>query len=255
MRRSNLKKTTVALALGGALTSSLFSLPSLANSQDDNPRLGLPGRRISGGSRSPNTACLTTPDQPVVALIPKSSVGLTRSAHPTLWFSLPGISPDRSLEFGLIDESGELLYQKNFSVPTTAGIVSLQLPETIAPLVAGKNYRWNLSVVCNAESLSENLSVAGWIQRVEPTQAVRAQANAATDQERLSVNGESSLWYDALTTLAELRRDAATESEALEQRWVALLASIELSQVSSDPFSSSLTPAPQAARGSALFQN
>ncbi len=238
------------------LACSLFGLPGFANSQEDNQRLGLPGRRISGGSRSPNTACLTTPNQPVIALIPKSSVGLTISEHPTLWFSLPGISADRSLEFGLVDESGELLYQKTFSVPADAGIVSLLLPETTAPLLIGKNYRWNLSVVCDAESLSENLSVAGWIQRIEPDQAMRERLTVATGRERLSIYEESMLWYDALTTLAELRRDAvdgdtaesAAASDSLEQQWIALLESIELSQVVSVPFGNDLAPAPQIAQ-------
>ncbi|MFK8182608.1 MAG: DUF928 domain-containing protein [Phormidesmis sp.] len=224
----------------------------MASSQRNNVRQGLPGRRISGGSRSPSTACLTTPGQPVVALMPKSNLGLTLSERPTFWFSLPAISTDRTLEFGLYDQSGELIYQETFDVPNKAGISSLALPNTFAPLSAEKDYRWYLSVVCNPASRSEDLVVTGWIRRMQADSALRSQLADATLQERLSVYETSELWFETLTMLAELRRtvqadyhptqlpaDTSQQVDALriDEKWRGLLESIDLTQVAAVPFS------------------
>ena len=251
MRRFNLKRYTAALTVGGLvgglLALSALSEPGLANTQVNNTRQGLPGRRISGGSRSPSTACLTTPDQPVVALMPKSNLGLTFSEHPTLWFSLPAVSPDRILEFGLYDPSGELLYTKTFSPSGNAEVASLSLPDTFGPLAVDKDYRWYLSVVCNQESRAEDLVVTGWIRRVQSDNSLSEQLAAATDKERLALYEESALWYDALTTLAKLRLSDPTAS-ALEQQWIALLESVDLTQVITAPLGSELMPVPQMAQ-------
>jgi hypothetical protein len=244
MRRFHLTTSAATSAATFAIVGILaFSMlePGLANAQLNNPRQGLPGRRISGGSRSPDTACLTTPNQPIVALMPKSNLGLTVSAHPTLWFSLPAISPDRTLEFGLYSPSGELLYTTTFSANNKAEVVSFSLPDTSSPLAIDQDYKWYLSVVCNQQSRAEDLMVNGWIRRIQPDNTLNEQLTNATAQERPAIYEGSALWYDALTSLAELRRHAPDIS-TLEQQWIALLESVELDQVIATPIGSELTP-------------
>ena len=244
MRHPNLKRQTLSLFAGGLLSlASLYAgaSPSLANTPSSNARQGLPGRRISGGSRSPNTACLATPDQPVVALMPKSNLGLTLSERPTFWFSLPAISPDRTLEFGLYDQEGELIYKENFGASGEAGISSLSLPNTFAPLSEGKNYRWYLSVVCDPDSRSEDLVVTGWIRRNQADRDLATQLADATPQERLSVYESSDIWFETLTTLAELHRLSPSSEGAelsLDEKWQGLLEAVDLTQVATVPFSS-----------------
>jgi hypothetical protein len=258
MRRFNLSKFATILAVGGTLALvSPLSEPSFAQTQVNSPRQGLPGRRISGGSRSPDTACLTTPNQPLVALMPKNNVGLTVSAHPTLWFSIPAISSDRVLEFGLYDPSGELLYTTTFGASEKAEVVSLPLPETSSPLVIDKDYRWYLSVVCNQESRAEDLVVTGWVRRVQPNPTLTEQLANADAQERSAIYEKSELWCDALTSLAELRRSTPVTdiTEALEQQWISLLESVELSQVIAAPLGSELTPATHLAQNPPFLQD
>ncbi len=253
MRRFNPTKFAATLTIGGLLAlSSLLSEPSLASEQINDPRQGLPGRRISGGSRSPSAHCLSTPNQPLIALMPKSNLGLTVSEHPTLWFSLPAISPDRTLEFGLYAPSGELIYTTTFSASAKAEIVSLPLLETPAPLAIGQDYKWYLSVVCNQESRAEDLVVTGWIRRIQPDSAVNEQLANATAQERSAVYTQSSLWYDALTDLAELRRSTPT-TNTLEQQWVSLLESVDLPQVIATPLGNDLIPIAQGAQSTPAF--
>jgi len=246
MRRFKIATSTAILILV-ALTVKDAQSPSFATTQNNSEaRIGLPGRRISGGSRSPNTTCLATPDQPVIALMPKNNLGLTLSEYPTFWFSLPAISPDRTLEFGLYDQDGDLLYQTTFSVSGQAEVASLSLPKSSSPLVQDADYRWYLSVVCDRESHAENLVVTGWIRRVQPSQAIDRQLTSTTDQERLAVYQNIGLWYDALTLLAQLRYREPLDS-TLEQQWIALLESVDLSQASAVPLGNELTPIPPLA--------
>lgn len=235
MRCSNVTTSALALAIGGLLTLGVLSEPAFAGIQNENLRQGLPGRRISGGSRSPRPACLNTiPNQPVIALMPEGNIGLTLSAHPTFWFSLPAISAGKSLEFGLFNQAGEIVYQKTLEASEEAGITHLSLPENTAPLEVDQDYRWYLSVVCNPNSRSEDLFVTGWVKRVQPDRNISQQLATATDQERLALYEESALWYDILTTLAELRRKSPTDTE-LAQRWSTLLESVNLTQVIAPP--------------------
>ena len=234
MRRSKFKISTATLVIGGLLTLGILSEPALSGTFSEDLREGLPGRRISGGSRSPNTTCRADSNQPVVALIPENTLGLTLTDRPTLWFSLPAISPDRSLEFGLFNQAGELLYQKSLKPPAEAGLTHLTLPETDEPLQAEQDYRWYLSVVCNPESRSEDLFVTGWIRRVQPTHDIEQQLATGTQQEHLALYKEKNAWLDALTTLCKLRREDPTDTD-LSQDWNSLLAAVNLTQASTKP--------------------
>jgi hypothetical protein len=236
----------MSLAMGGLLIASVFTEISLANSPSEELRQGLPGRRISGGSRSPSTACLAGVDQPVIALVPENNLSLTLSEHPTLWFSLPAVSQGKSLEFGLFDPAGELIYQKTLVATGEAGITNLSLPETLAPLATGQAYRWYLSVVCNSDNRSEDLFVSGWVERVQLADEVNQQLASAPMQERIAIYTSNELWHDALTTLAELRRNDPTASQ-LVQPWNALLEAVDLDQVVSTPFSHELALSPALA--------
>ncbi len=238
MKRPSLNPVALPLAVAGLLTLSALSAPVLANTRPTNTtstlRQGLPGRRISGGSRSPSTTCLLIPNQPVIALMPATSLGLTLAEHPTLWFLLPAVSRDRNLEFGLIDPSGETVYQRLFEASGEAGITSFTLPKSLSPLTVDQNYKWYLSVICNPSSRSEDLYVNGWIRRVQPTAAITQQLTTATLQERFTLYQASDFWYDALTALATLQR---SDPALITPQWASLLESVGLSQVATAAFS------------------
>lgn len=244
MRRS--KHSSIAIALlCGLLSLSILSEPSLANSRTDNVRQGLPGRRISGGSRSPSTACLLShseAEQKVVSLTPENNLNRTVSAHPTFWFSLPAIASSRQIEFALMDQNEELVYAETIQATGKAGLESISLPETAPELQPDEAYRWHLSVVCDPNSRATDLVVWGWIERTLANPSTLQQIEAATPQDRLALYSELSAWNDMLTELVGLYRDRKLSNQSttdLENQWTSLLASENLSQLADDPSTAS----------------
>ena len=243
MGRAYLAKSIFILAASSLLAVSSFSSPAFSDDTTPMLREGLPGRRISGGSRSPSTACVLASSQPVIALMPKSNLGKTITERPTFWFSLPAVSQDRSLEFGLYDSEGELAFKETLAVTAEAGLAQISLPETAAPLAINRDYRWYLSVVCNSQSRAEDLTVTGWVRRVDPGSHFRAQLAASTPEEQIALYESSDLWFDALTALSTLHHGGSAE-DSIEQKWATLLQTIELPQVISAPFVGALASNP-----------
>jgi len=236
---SYLTKSIRIFAVSSILALGVFSAPSYANDTTADLRQGLPGRRISGGSRSPDTACVLTQNDPVIALIPKNNVGTTLSTHPTFWFSLPAVNPDRTLEFGLFNQEGDLVYQTMLDAPAEAGLTKVSLPETESSLLADRNYRWYLSVVCNRESRAEDLVVTGWVRRIEAESTLLTQLEESTPQERFDLYKEVGLWYEALAVLSDMRQRDPNAPESAQQ-WNSLMQTLDLPQLVSAPFGSRL---------------
>jgi len=249
MKRSRPFKIATVL-LGGLLSLSVLSESSLANTvQTDDIRQGLPGRRISGGSRSPSTACLLSSgeakeNQKVIALTPEDNLSRTVAGHPGFWFVLPAINPDRSIEFSLMNQDEEVVYAQTLQPTGKANLVAIALPQTAPELDESQTYKWHLSVVCDPNSRATDLVVWGWIERlaIEPSLLqTMAQANS---QERLALYKELTAWNDTLTALSELHRDRAAANQdttELEAQWTALLDSENLGQLSAASSINALT--------------
>ncbi|MEO0456891.1 MAG: DUF928 domain-containing protein [Cyanobacteria bacterium P01_A01_bin.114] len=218
--------------------------PSLAMTKsEDTLRQGLPGRRISGGSRVPSDACVTD-QQPLMALVPDENLGLTSEASPTFWFSLPTVDASKSLEFGLFDENGAQLYQTMLSASGKAGVIGIDLGELEgAPaLRVDQNYRWSLSIVCNAQNPSENLWVDGWVRRIELPSSVTSRLPQTPPRHQSEVYLEAGLWHEGLTQLAQQVSWSRTDpngpspsGSTAETQWQTLLESIDLAQAATAP--------------------
>ncbi|MBD1868471.1 DUF928 domain-containing protein [Cyanobacteria bacterium FACHB-471] len=181
------------------------------------------GRQFAGASRD---LCPPT-STPLTALVPDTNLGLTLDAHPTLWFYIPYASPqDYETEFVLIDAEENDVYKQNFSLPAEPGIISIQIPEQVA-LEAGDSYRWVISVMCNSGNRSGDATVNGWIQRVD--RELDGQLASTTLEGELLLYSENALWYEMLTTLAQLRRDQPDDPE-IEAAWKEFLTTSGLSE-------------------------
>ena len=185
------------------------------------PKRGTPGGREGGATRG---GCLE-----LTALVQKSGVGLTIAPYPTFLWSI-SLSKEESsqksrsqLEFVLEDESGEEVYKTTFAPKDNQGIVSLDLPAfaNLPPLETGKEYHWIVTPICNSSYLSQN-AVQGWIKRVEPTPEFTRQLQQATPTERLALYANERLWYETVSSLAEMRR-AQPNNPTLVDAWVRLL--------------------------------
>ncbi|MBE9007821.1 DUF928 domain-containing protein [Fortiea sp. LEGE XX443] len=179
------------------------------------PSLGVPGRRIPAASRGIN--CIAK-NQRLTALIPKSNIGLTTLANPTLYFFIPQNSASR-IELVVQDENEQIIYQQKYKPSTKAGVVGIDLPPD--SLAMNKKYRWNFSIICNPQDRSSDKLVQGTIQRVK-NPSLTEKLEQATPQERVLLYAEAGSWHDALDTLARLRYSNPHDLK-LKADWEALL--------------------------------
>jgi hypothetical protein len=116
---------------------------------------------------------------------------------------------------------------------STPGVVGIPLPSTAPPLEVGKRYHWNFSIYCG-ESEEGAIWVDGWVERVPLSPALKLQLAAATPERRVALYGEARLWYDTITSLAQLRlQDPANPT--LKVEWLKLLKSIDLDAIAPQP--------------------
>ncbi|EKU98775.1 protein of unknown function DUF928 [Leptolyngbya sp. PCC 7375] len=183
-------------------------------SEEEEVRQGLPGRRISGASRLPTSACAQN-TAPLVAIVPETNLGATALAEPTLWLSVPEVTSAKQLEFYLFNAQDEIIYQTRLTVEPTADLVGLDLGVMggAPKLEINQRYRWAASIVCNPNNRSENISVEGWVDRVE---------GSSLDSNKL--------WYDHLGVLLE-QMQRHPHNQDIWSQWHTLMASARLEQI------------------------
>lgn len=202
-------------------------------------------RGTPGGTNRSQSAlgpCPAIPEgkPPLVALVPSFEIetvvgrveqpfGLTTAAYPSFWFYIPYASQSKRVaEFVLIDEQEEDVYNFLVELRETPGMVQISLPKTRPGLQVGKRYRWVFSIICSRRDRSGDMTVNGWIERIQPDANLTRQLQQVIDpQQRLVAYADRGVWFDAFTTLAELRRQQPNPE--LDQAWRAFLESIQVS--------------------------
>lgn len=223
------------------VTSSVLSLAIAASSfpalAGFNPpsNLGRPGNREGAATRGP--CMLMTPETArnnLITLVPVEgnapALGLTLAAHPTFVWFMPA-SRARAVEFVLYEVDEQMrdrqppLYQTTLGVNGSPGFESLTLPAaTVSALQFNRDYHWQVSLICDPDEPSANITADGWIRRIEMSPSLKNQLATAKPRERSRIYAEAGLWYDALAELLALRRqDAANLSLVMD--WSNLLRS------------------------------
>jgi Domain of Unknown Function (DUF928) len=173
--------------------------------------------------------------------------GLTAAEHPTLWFYLPyGQDSISRIDFILRDRDNSadrIVYQTSIRSPTQPGIIDIELPKTSAPLIIDRFYQWELKVTRKKSSGIKEVAVKGWIQRADLDLQLRDSIAQATPEQQVDLYAENGLWYDALSTLAKLRRDIPAEplhqgsqDVAIRKDWKNMLKSVNLGKLANQPF-------------------
>lgn len=207
------------------------------------PNRGAPGNRGEGASRS-----CTVNNQPLIALVPSTEQtvdaatltqvwGLTSIDHPSFWFHLPYDPAQIStIEFVLQTEQDQTIYRASVPLPATAGIMQVQLPSTVDPLEPDQRYHWFFKVrtICQPNQVPMLSYVEGWVQRTRLDPALDSQIAEAAPLQKAALYAENGIWYDALTTLAELKL-AAPQDQAIAQDWTDLLNAIGLGNLATQP--------------------
>ena len=205
-----------------------------------------PGKRVGGGSRGgcPNGNHYLTALVPVIPATPiKSVLALTFSDHPTFWFYFPYSSLSTSpVQFILQDEKGKEIYKTELTHSgTTPGVVGFKLPNTAPPLEVNKRYKWYFATYCNPQDHSDVRTVEGWVQRVALDSSLQRELEQATPQQKVLLYTKVGVWHEAVTTLAELRRQKPNDV-TLKQEWDKLMQAVKLDAIAPEPITSMLTP-------------
>jgi CHAT domain-containing protein/Flp pilus assembly protein TadD len=194
-----------------------------------------PNRRQSG---SPRSSCPSVPNGSLTALIPKNSVGLTLSSHPTFFVYIPaarGFHKRKGI-FTLQDKEGETIYETKLPIPDKEGIFSYTLAQNNSiSLKTNITYAWSFSLECNPGDSSSLVSVFGYIQRMSLDKNLETILKNNNPIKRSNLYANSGIWHDALTTLAELRL-ANPNNIGFKLEWKNLLKSTELDFLAQVPF-------------------
>ena len=198
---------------------------------------GLPTHRRDGGSRSSRENCFDNSKNPnLMALIPDKIMGINASATPKLFFYVPEVKKQETLEFVLRNEQDELVYEAFLSTEGD-GIMSVEVPSDVSSnlLKTDQNYHWYLSMICDHQQRSRDIVVEGWMRQESIDLATQEQLNIASSTEQAEVYNEQGFWYDALSVLAE-SQDSPREQPMVRQKWSELLKSVGLEEFASKPF-------------------
>jgi hypothetical protein len=105
-------------------------------------------------------------------LAPNNHIPTTVSTHPTFYWYISATS--LPVRFTLV-EPGVIkpVADRRFLV-TRPGVVGVKLPSDVPGLVAGKQYRWTVAIVCDEERPSANTYAYGWISRVVATSELKS---------------------------------------------------------------------------------
>ena len=201
---------------------------------------GAPTKTTDGGARGHGCGV----EIKLLADANRKNWQLTISENPTfLWHFQPlenSVESHRAkvLIFGLIDVATGESNIKNVALPTQGGIMSLTLlPEDgFATLENGKLYEWFVaSYKTEVNGSNECPIVFGAIDhRVLTAQKQQELDRLTTAEERWQFYSQHQIWYDALATLEQLRRENP-EDPTLKQQWTLMLESVGLRELADRP--------------------
>jgi Domain of Unknown Function (DUF928) len=224
------------LTIALLITLSAIAINPCPAMAADPPSTGVPGRRADAGSRSCGDSEVLP--KPLTALVPIQQtatttvvVGKTAAAHPTFWFYLPYRAPFTA-KFVLQDQAGNPLYQSDVDLPTNTNILTVTLPETVAPLAQGQQYQWFFKLYCQSGSPPESF-VNGWVQREALPSDLTKQLKIATPQQQIQLYTKRGFWHESLATAAQLQQQNPGDAA-----WEELLRSIGLESLAREAIAS-----------------
>ncbi|MEB3337918.1 MAG: DUF928 domain-containing protein, partial [Leptolyngbyaceae bacterium] len=204
-----LMAASMSLMVGGLdITHPLMAAQPPQPSQKISLKFKLPKRAapvagvVGGATRN---FCVAG-NLPLATLTPPNRLGLTTGSRPTFYLHVPQTSA-KSAELVIKDINNQDVYRTSFPLDrNTSGIMSVQLPESAPPLEVNQYYRWYFSLVCRPSDRLEDVFVSAWVQRIEPDRGLAQALQQTNVRQRASLYAENGVWYDALSSLVQLRR-------------------------------------------------
>ncbi|MCU0543014.1 MAG: DUF928 domain-containing protein [Oscillatoriaceae cyanobacterium Prado104] len=176
----------------------------------------------------------------IIPLIPRSNKGLTVAESPTFfaYVSDPAIPVKFTLQT-IEDADAKEVYTTTFKVDKP-GIVGVSIPIAGASkksLEVGKEYRWSFAGICNPDDpadASGHYLVSGLVSRIEVPSNLQSNLANPDPMARAIAYANNGIWYDTISSLAAMRRQAPDNSE-LTAQWQQLLKSQGLDSIAAQP--------------------
>lgn len=233
-----------ALPVNHHLAAAKFSPPPP-------PDRGATGSRSGAASRGCNTGNQTVtalvptyqqnPPKDQSAVIPITQVwGLTTSENPEFFFFVPyNVSSIKNIEFVLqeaTNNKNKTLYRTHLTIPKSPGIISVNLPPSVASLQEEKMYQWffKVRVQCDQKQPLVLYYAQGWIQKLNQNATLTAQLKQAELEQKVTLYATNGVWYDAVTSLVKLRL-SNPQNQSLLAQWQTLLNSVGLEKIAHQP--------------------
>lgn len=213
-------------AVSPQLPSSLPKTQKISLEFPPAPNRGAPRSTAGGGVRGDETSCRVADSIPLTPLLPREKIGLTTKGNPTIFVYVPQTTATQA-EFLIVNRRGREVYETKLALPSSPGIIQIPLPESVN-LEVGRDYLWQFSVLCDPSDRTSDEFVQGWVQRTELPSEVKTKVDRAIGLDRAQLYASERIWYEALSSLAEL-----PGSE--RQEWEELLNSVGLSAIASEP--------------------
>jgi hypothetical protein len=194
------------------------------------PDIGEPPRRQGGGTRG---SLIPIGNILATAIVPENNVGFTIAEHPTIFAYIPQF--DRAiqrLDVELIDPEDHYI-EKTELTPTKGGIIGFTFNKAKSLLI-NQRYTWQIIIVFDDVDPSEEVLIRGWIQRVEISPDLRQKLATAREDKIPTIYADAGIWYDALSSLAQLRQKYPDEPK-YRQQWGELLQSVGLGELADKP--------------------
>ncbi|MDJ0799948.1 MAG: DUF928 domain-containing protein [Calothrix sp. MO_167.B12] len=211
------------------------------------PKVDVPGKRESGGTRGPGEVCISGKVALLALVLPKTNIGFTTAAYPQFFWYAPSnkaqqvrfslYKVDRKLQKLQFPPQEPPIYQKIFKPIPQSGINSFRLPkdEKIDPLAINQDYLWSVSIICNLQdtSPSSRITSYGWVRRVPLDPQIAKKLPQLSQRDRLPIYGQAGLWFNFITTLADLRACNVGDRNLLTQ-WQRTLTQVNLEYISQE---------------------
>jgi Domain of Unknown Function (DUF928) len=222
-----------ALFSGSSAMAQSFSLtnakPMLISQAFKPTKRGAPKTTAGGATRG---SCLPG-GQPLTALMPQESLGLTVAPRPTFFWSVPKTAVQTAQFLLLSDNDTKIVYEATLPLPA-AGIVEFTLPANAPALEVGKQYHWYLTIACNLDVSDTGLRAEGWVERTKLELALSQALKMAKPEQYSKIYAEAGIWHEALMALANQRRTNPKDPKVMAS-WKKLLESVGLNKVVTQP--------------------
>jgi len=168
----------------------------------------------------------------VVPLVPNTGVGFTSEEQLSLFVYAPeGAATEAKLSVESVDGSEE--FDAFVQLPAPGSVGKINLPDTLPALKTGERYFWSLVLMCNGNLRPDSPVVTGVVKKV--ASVLEADSTTALSMaEKAAIYGEAGLWYDLVTTMAELRMENPGHVQMTED-WMSILTSVGLEGIADKP--------------------